>query len=131
MADINREPIPETELQARHETLVSHLNTDDNIGVRFQFNSVWQAIGTIAFTVYEDGRWSWIQDPPMSRRLEYENVFVPYVTVWDNDRKGLGEFFATESYTLPEHKLLRVELSGDEITFTVRDGKEKVTFKKR
>lgn len=109
MADINREPIPETELQARHETLVSHLNTDDFIGVQFQFDSVLQVIGTIAFTVYKDGGWSWIQDPPMSRDLGAENVFVPYVTVYDFDRKRLGDFFPTESYTFPEQKLLDVE----------------------
>lgn len=109
MADSNRQPIPETELQARHQTLVSHLNTNDIIGVRFQKNSVFQFIGSIAFTVYEDGGWSWIENPPMSRHIEYENVFVPYVSVYDFHGKDLGTFFPTESYTLPERKALDVE----------------------
>lgn len=130
MADINRQPIPETELQARHETLASHLNTDDIIGVRFQHNSVFQFIGSIAFTVYKNGGWSWIENPPMSRHIEYEDVFVPYVSVYDFHGKNLGDFFPTESYTLPERKVLDVELSDNEITFTVRDGTESVTFKK-
>ncbi|KAL7786128.1 hypothetical protein V8C43DRAFT_149204 [Trichoderma afarasin] len=131
MAEIKREPIPETERQARHEAVLSHLNTDDYIGVRFQKNSVYRFVGSIDFTVYKDGKWSWISDPPMSRHLEWENVFVPYVSVYGFDGKSLGNFFPTESYTLPEQKVLDVELSDDEITFTVQDGTESVTFKKR
>lgn len=114
MSNVQKQPVPTAELQARHEAATSRLNTRDLVGVRFPHCSIKQSLGTVSLTVRDDqGGWSWIQDPPMSRRLQYENVFVPYVCVDDWNNNDLGAFFPSESVTFPERAVLVVTCKLD------------------
>jgi hypothetical protein len=107
MTEVKTEPIPTAELQALHEAVVSRFNINDLVGVRFQHCHLNQSLGTVALTVLrEDGAVSWIQEPPMSRRLDFEDVFVPYAMVNDWNGKYLGTFYATESITFSEYAVV-------------------------